>query len=108
MTDAISCIISLERNNMQVSIYFHNGERIWLVVIEMYWSETKNRTLNLKRAREREVERGTVNEKENERGLTDDVEFIIRTTVFGGDYERGVRSKLILAFGQRPYMGLTS
>jgi len=56
MTDAISCIIGLERNNMQVSIYFHNGERIWLVVIEMCWSETKNRTLNLKRVREREKE----------------------------------------------------
>lgn len=37
--------------------------------------------------RENDGEGDAVSEKENERGLADDVEFIIRTTVFGGDYD---------------------
>jgi len=44
------------------------------------------------RERESEEEGDALSEKENERGLADDVEFIIRTTVFGGDCnEWGVR-----------------
>lgn len=67
MTDAISCIISPERNNMQVLMYFHNGERIWPVVIEMWWSETKKSYIEFKTFWSGASERTRVCVRENER-----------------------------------------